>query len=163
MSWWACPYHFGTTTQDFYPTEREVKVSLGEFSAEAQSWIAIPFAIQLCHLDSKLAASRCFKTLLIILPYYLYFSVYCLVNPSHSQGTPLSWHPWHRLKAGTGSGAQTLWGTAEGTGIVQSGEEEAQGRPYCSLQPRERWLWWGVCWPLLPGNSDRTRGNGLML
>ena len=27
-----------------------------------------------------------------------------------------------------GSGAQVLWGVAEGTGMVQSGEEEAQGR-----------------------------------
>ena len=36
-------------------------------------------------------------------------------------------------KAGEGSGAQALGGMAEGAGIVQSGEEEAQGRPYCSL------------------------------
>jgi len=27
---------------------------------------------------------------------------------------------------------------AEGTGIVQSGEEEAQGRPHCSLQVPEK-------------------------
>ena len=33
-----------------------------------------------------------------------------------------------------GSGAEVLGGVAEGTGIVWSGEEEAQGRPYCSLQ-----------------------------
>ena len=32
-----------------------------------------------------------------------------------------------------GCGAQILRGTAEGIGIVQSREEEAQGRPYCSL------------------------------
>jgi len=32
------------------------------------------------------------------------------------------------------SGAQVLWGVAEGTGIVRSGEKEPQGRPYCSLQ-----------------------------
>ena len=25
---------------------------------------------------------------------------------------------------------EVLWGAAEGTGIVQSGKEEAQGRPY---------------------------------
>ena len=29
-----------------------------------------------------------------------------------------------------GYGAQVLWGAAEGTGSVQSGEKEAQGRPY---------------------------------
>jgi len=34
------------------------------------------------------------------------------------------------VKSSEGSGAQVLWGAAEGTGIVQSGEEEAQGRPY---------------------------------
>jgi len=34
---------------------------------------------------------------------------------------------------GEGSGAQALRGAAEGAGIVQSREEEAQGRPYCSL------------------------------
>ena len=36
-------------------------------------------------------------------------------------------------KAGEGSGAQILWGVAEGAGVVQSGEEKAQGRHYCSL------------------------------
>ena len=36
-------------------------------------------------------------------------------------------------KAGEGSGAQALLGAAEGAGIVQSREEEAQERPYCSL------------------------------
>ena len=33
-----------------------------------------------------------------------------------------------------GSGIQVFWGVAEGTGVVQSGEEEAQGRPHCSIQ-----------------------------
>ena len=33
-----------------------------------------------------------------------------------------------------GSGAQTLWGVAEGARVVQSGEEEAQEGPYCFLQ-----------------------------
>ena len=33
-------------------------------------------------------------------------------------------------KVGEGSGTQILWGAAERAGIVQSGEEEAQGRPY---------------------------------
>jgi len=39
------------------------------------------------------------------------------------------------------SGAQVLWAAAEGTGIVQSGEEEVQGRPYRSLQLPEGRLW----------------------
>ena len=39
-----------------------------------------------------------------------------------------------RQRSCEGSGAQALWGAADGTGIVQSGEEEAQGRPYCCLQ-----------------------------
>ena len=42
--------------------------------------------------------------------------------------------PENGNKAGTGSGAQALREAAEGAGIVQSGEEEAQGRCYCSLQ-----------------------------
>ena len=62
-----------------------------------------------------------------------------------------------------GSGAQVLWGVAEGTGNVQSGEEEALGRPYFSLQQSEQRLWRGGSWPLLPGSSDRMRGKGLKL
>jgi len=31
-----------------------------------------------------------------------------------------------------GSGAQMLWGAAERTGVVESGEEEAQGRLLCN-------------------------------
>ena len=37
-------------------------------------------------------------------------------------------------KTGEGSGAQVLQGAAEGAGIVQSEEEEAQRRPHCTLQ-----------------------------
>ena len=41
--------------------------------------------------------------------------------------------PWSVFREGQqsseGSGAQTLWEVAEGTGIVQSGEEGAQGKP----------------------------------
>ena len=62
-------------------------------------------------------------------------------------------------ETGEGSGAQILWGAAEGAGIVQSGEEEAQGKPCCSLQLPERRLWQGGCQSLFPGNTDRTRGN----
>ena len=35
---------------------------------------------------------------------------------------------------------KVLWGMGEGTGIVQSGEEEAQERPHCPLQLSERRL-----------------------
>ena len=38
-----------------------------------------------------------------------------------------------------------LWGMAEGTGIVQSGEEKAHGRPDHSLQLPERRLQQGEC------------------
>jgi len=41
--------------------------------------------------------------------------------------------------------------------------EEAWRRPYCSLQLSERRLWRDGCWPLLPDNSDRIRGNSLRL
>ena len=50
-----------------------------------------------------------------------------------------------------------------GTGIVQSGEEESQRKPYRSLQLPEKRLWQGGGQPLLPGNSGRTRGDGLKL
>ena len=36
-------------------------------------------------------------------------------------------------EASEGSGEQVLRGAAQGAGIVQPGEEEAQGRPYCTL------------------------------
>ena len=39
----------------------------------------------------------------------------------------------NQLRVGEGSGAQALGGVAEEAGIVESGEEEAQGRPHCSL------------------------------
>ena len=41
-------------------------------------------------------------------------------------------------EAGEGSGEQVRWGAAEGTGVVQSGEEEAEGEPYRTLQLPER-------------------------
>ena len=37
-----------------------------------------------------------------------------------------------------GSGEQVLRGVTEGTGAVQSGEEEAEGGPYRSLQLPDR-------------------------
>ena len=60
-----------------------------------------------------------------------------------------------------GSGAQILWGVAEGAGIVQlgGGSEET----YHSLQLPERRLWRVEGWPLLIDNNHRTRGNGLKL
>jgi len=48
-----------------------------------------------------------------------------------------------------GSGAQVLWGASEETGMVQSVEEEAQRRHYCSIQLSERRLWRGGGRPLL--------------
>ena len=62
-----------------------------------------------------------------------------------------------------GSGAQVLWGAAEETGIVQSGEEEVQGKRYCFLQLPEGRSLRGGGWTLLLGNSDRMTGNGLKL
>jgi len=49
-------------------------------------------------------------------------------------------------EAGEDSGAQVLGGAAEGTGIVQCGEEVTQGRLYCSLQLPEKKtvLRWGL-------------------
>ena len=59
-----------------------------------------------------------------------------------------------------GSGAQVLWEATEGAGIVQSGEEEAQRRPYCSLKGCCSEV---ECWCLLPGNGNSTKGNALKL
>lgn len=40
---------------------------------------------------------------------------------------------------------KSLWGAAETTGVVYSGEEETQGGPYCSLQlPERKLLRWGL-------------------
>ena len=71
--------------------------------------------------------------------------------------------PWSLSREGQQSheesGAQILWGMAEETGTVQFEEEEAQGRPYCTLQWHDRRLWQGERNPVLPGNSNRTRQN----
>jgi len=48
-------------------------------------------------------------------------------------------YPEKSNEAGEGSGEQVTCGAAERTG-VQSGEEEAEGRPYRSLQLPERRL-----------------------
>ena len=48
--------------------------------------------------------------------------------------------PKKSSEAHEGSRAQVSWGAAEGTGVVQSGEKQAEGRPYCSLQLPERRL-----------------------
>lgn len=37
------------------------------------------------------------------------------------------------MKLVKGLEKKKLWGTFEGTGVVQSGEKEAEGRPYHSL------------------------------
>ena len=72
---------------------------------------------------------------------------------------------WSALREGQQSceGSGTKWGATKGNGIVQSGEEEAQRRPYCSLQLPDKRLWRGEDWLLLTGDSDTTRGNGLKL
>jgi len=41
-------------------------------------------------------------------------------------------------EAGEGSREQAWWAAAEGTGAVQSGEEETEGRRSCCLQLPER-------------------------
>jgi len=41
-------------------------------------------------------------------------------------------------EVGEGSRERVLRRMAEGTGVVQSGEEESEGRPSCSLQLPER-------------------------
>lgn len=67
---------------------------------------------------------------------------------------------WSGPKTGEGSGAQVLW---EGNWTVQAGEEEAQGDSTALYNSLERRLWWGGAGPLLQGNGNRTRGNGLKL
>ena len=52
---------------------------------------------------------------------------------------------WASVQPGAGLnegfGARAIWGVAEGTGVVQFGEEKAQGRPYGSLHQPEGRLW----------------------
>ena len=50
-------------------------------------------------------------------------------------------YPEKNSETGERSEAQVLWGMAEGTGIVQFGEEEAEEKAYCSLQLPGRRLW----------------------
>lgn len=51
-------------------------------------------------------------------------------------------------------------GQLEGAGGTESGEKEAQGEPYCSLQPLERRMESGGDWCLLPviGQEGITSG-----
>ena len=63
-----------------------------------------------------------------------------------------------------GSGAQVLCGEAEGAGIVQSGEGEAQGKHYCSLYNYLK----GDCGEVglrffFHITRDRVRDNGLKM
>ena len=57
--------------------------------------------------------------------------------------------------------AEVLWGVAEGTGIVQSGDE-AQRRHHSPVQLPEGRLWQGED-QTLPSNCNRMWGNGLKL
>lgn len=56
------------------------------------------------------------------------------------------------------SDAQTLWGTAERAGIVQSGEDKTQERPCFSLQLRGSWSELGGVSIFSYVTGDRTRG-----
>ena len=67
--------------------------------------------------------------------------LYPVLSPSLKEGhcgTGIC--PEKGSKAGEGSEAQLLQCVAEETVIFQSGEEKAQGKPYCSLQLPERML-----------------------
>ena len=81
--------------------------------------------------------------------------------------TRRTWRTWSTSRKGQliceGCGAQLWGGAAEGAGMGRCGAEDAQGRPYCSLQLPERRLCNGEGWPLLPRNSNRTRGDDVKL
>ena len=62
------------------------------------------------------------------------------VNPSFPSVRRADHDPEQGNEAGEGSGEQDSWGAAEGAGAVKPGGEEAEGRPYCSLQLPERRL-----------------------
>ena len=70
-------------------------------------------------------------------------------------------HVQRRQGSCKGPGIQILWGAAERTGIVESGGGSGE-TPLLSTTARKevvvRWVQ-----PLLLGNSDRMRGNGLKL
>ena len=73
----------------------------------------------------------------------LEYCVQCF-GPLSTRKTP---RPWSVCREGQqsseGSGAQILGEMAEGTGIVQTEEEEAQGRPYRPPQLPEGVVSWG--------------------
>ena len=71
--------------------------------------------------------------------------------------------PEQGSEAGEGSGEQVCWGATEGAGAVQSGEEEAEGRPHCSLQLPERRCSEAGVGLFYQVTSGRMRGNGLQL
>ena len=59
------------------------------------------------------------------------------VSSSGALSTGKTWTCWSGDRGGHKSdqraGAPLLWGNAERDGVVQPGEENAPGRPYCSL------------------------------
>lgn len=63
--------------------------------------------------------------------------------------TPTIYSP----KAGKRARRHMLWGKAEDTWVVYTGEKEAKRQPHCSLQITEEGNCRGKCWSLLTGNQ----------